>query len=67
MTYREILEACWDGYRRKPGTTEYSKGSCEKISEQDIEENLRNWFKEKWVVETNPKWSLGDSDTVTYE
>jgi hypothetical protein len=21
----------------------------------------------KWVVETNPKWSLGDSDTVTYE
>jgi hypothetical protein len=49
MTYREILEACWDGYRRTPGTTEYSKGSCEKISEQDIEENLRNWFKEKWV------------------
>jgi hypothetical protein len=21
----------------------------------------------KYVVETNPKWSLGDSDTVTYE
>jgi hypothetical protein len=21
----------------------------------------------KWVVETNPKWALGDSDTVTYE
>jgi hypothetical protein len=21
----------------------------------------------KWVVETNPKWRLGDSDTVTYE
>jgi len=38
MRYREILEACWTGYRRKPGTTEYSKGSCEKISEQDLEE-----------------------------
>ena len=23
---------CWKGYRRKPGTTEFSKGSCEKIS-----------------------------------
>jgi hypothetical protein len=21
----------------------------------------------KWVVETNPKWRLWDSDTVTYE
>jgi hypothetical protein len=21
----------------------------------------------KWVVETNPKWRLGDSDTVMYE
>jgi hypothetical protein len=49
MTYKEILEACWTGYRRKPGTTEYSKGSCEKISEREIEENLRDWFKEKWV------------------
>jgi hypothetical protein len=49
MRYREILEACWTGYRRKPGTTEYSKGSCEKISEQELEENLRDWFKEKWV------------------
>jgi hypothetical protein len=21
----------------------------------------------KWVVETNPKWRLGDSDTVMYD
>ena len=49
MRYREILEACWDGYRRKPGTAEYSPGSCEKISETDLEENLRDWFKQKWV------------------
>ena len=42
MRYREILEACWDGYRRKPGTTEFSKGSCEKISETDLEEEIKN-------------------------
>lgn len=23
---------CWSGYKRKPGTTEFSKGSCVKIS-----------------------------------
>jgi len=50
MKYREILEACWTGYRRKPGTAEFSSGSCVKVSEQAIEENLHDWFgKEKWV------------------
>jgi peptidoglycan hydrolase-like protein with peptidoglycan-binding domain len=42
MRYKEILEACWTGYRRKPGTTEYSKGSCEEISEQDLVEKISN-------------------------
>ena len=23
---------CWKGYKRKPGTTEFSKGSCVKAS-----------------------------------
>ena len=32
-----------------PGTAEYSPGSCEKISEADLEEDLRKWFKQKWV------------------
>lgn len=49
MRYREILESCWKGYRRVSGTTEYSPGSCEKISEADLEEDLRKWFKQKWV------------------
>jgi hypothetical protein len=31
------------------GTAEYSPGSCEKISEADLEEDLRKWFKQKWV------------------
>ena len=49
MKYRELLEACWKGYRRVPGTSEYSPGSCEKISEQELEEDLKKWFREKWV------------------
>jgi hypothetical protein len=49
MRYREILEACWDGYRRVPGTAKYSPGSCKKISETELEEDLKKWFKEKWV------------------
>jgi hypothetical protein len=32
-----------------PGTSEYSPGSCKKISEEDLEEDLRKWFKQKWV------------------
>ena len=49
MKYRQILEACWKGYRRKPGTKQGAPGSCEKISEEQLEEDLRKWFKEKWV------------------
>lgn len=49
MKYRQILEACWKGYRRVPGTKANTPGSCEKISEQELEEDLRKWFKEKWV------------------
>jgi hypothetical protein len=49
MRYRQILEACWSGYRRVPGTKANTPGSCEKMSEQELEENLRDWFKEKWV------------------
>lgn len=49
MRYRQILEACWKGYRRVPGTKTNTPGSCEKVSEQELEEDLRKWFKEKWV------------------
>ena len=49
MRYREILEACWTGYQRVPGTKANTPGSCRKISEQELEENLRDWFKDKWV------------------
>jgi len=51
MRYREILEACWTGYRRQGMK---KKGpqmvpNCVPVSETELEENLRDWFKEKWV------------------
>jgi peptidoglycan hydrolase-like protein with peptidoglycan-binding domain len=42
MRYREILEACWTGYRRVPGTAANTPGSCRKISEADLEEQNKN-------------------------
>lgn len=49
LGHQTTVEACWDGYRRKPGTKQYAKGSCEPITEQDLEENLKKWFQQKWV------------------
>lgn len=51
MTYLEILESCWQGYRQR-GTK--NKGgrqvpNCVPVSEQHMEEDLRKWFREKWV------------------
>lgn len=51
MRYRQILEACWKGYAQKGMK---SKGgrmvpNCVPVTEQELEENLRDWFKEKWV------------------
>lgn len=51
MRYREILEACWDGYRqagmKKKGNRQVP--NCVPVSEAELEENLRDWFREKWV------------------
>lgn len=42
-------ERCWPGFRSVPGKKPYSKGSCTKIKEESIDEDLRQWFKQKWV------------------
>ena len=36
---------------------------------ESVKSALPDYAKDtkKWVVETNHKWRLGDSDTVTYE
>ena len=51
MRYQEILEACWTGYRqagmKKKG--DRMVPNCVPVSEQEMEEDLKKWFKEKWV------------------
>ena len=51
MRYREILEACWTGYRqagmKKKGDRQVP--NCVPVSEEHMEEDLKKWFKEKWV------------------
>jgi hypothetical protein len=51
LRYTEILEACWKGYRqagmKKKGDRQVP--NCVPVSEQAMEEDLKKWFKEKWV------------------
>jgi len=51
MRRREILEACWSGYQqrgmKKKGDRQVP--NCVRMSEQELEEDLKKWFKEKWV------------------
>lgn len=51
MRYREILESCWQGYRQQGMKKKGDRmvPNCVAMTEADIEENLRDWFKEKWV------------------
>jgi hypothetical protein len=51
LRYTEILEACWTGYRqagmKKKGNRQVP--NCVPVSEQTMEEDLKKWFREKWV------------------
>jgi hypothetical protein len=51
MRYREILESCWKGYRqagvKKKG--DRMVPNCVPVSEAELEEDLRKWFRQKWV------------------
>jgi len=51
MKYREILEACWKGYQKKGMKTMFGKRypNCVKKTNEELEEDLKKWFKEKWV------------------
>lgn len=42
---------CWPGYHRVKGTPAGFPGSCakNKTNEEQVDENLHKWFKEKWV------------------
>jgi len=48
-TFKQYLDEkgrCWPGHRPVPGKKPYSPGSCTK---EDVNEDLRQWFKQKWV------------------
>jgi hypothetical protein len=51
MRYREILESCWKGYRqagmKKKG--DRMVPNCVPVSEAELGEDLRKWFRQKWV------------------
>jgi len=47
MRYQEILEACWSGYQQQGMKKKGDR--MVPVSEQELEEDLRKWFKEKWV------------------
>ena len=51
MRYKEILEACWKGYQQKgmKKKGDHMVPNCVPVSEEHMEEDLRKWFKEKWV------------------
>jgi hypothetical protein len=51
-SFKQLREKgkCWAGYRPVPGKEPYSPGSCKKEDiENEIKEDLRQWFKQKWV------------------
>jgi hypothetical protein len=47
MRYQEILEACWTGYQQQGMKKKGDR--MVPVSEQELEEDLRKWFREKWV------------------
>jgi hypothetical protein len=51
MRFREILESCWQGYRRQGMKKKGNRmvPNCVPVSEEAMEEDLKKWFKQKWV------------------
>lgn len=51
MRRREILEACWKGYQQQGMKKKGNRmvPNCVQMSEQELEEDLKKWFREKWV------------------
>ena len=51
MRYKEILEACWTGYQQQGMKKKGDRmvPNCVPVSKAELEEDLRKWFKQKWV------------------
>jgi hypothetical protein len=63
MRYRQILEACWKGYRRVPGTKANTPGSCKKVSEDQISDEkvrrIQNFLNDKFDANLDVDGVLG--------
>lgn len=51
-TFKQFMEEakkgrCWPNHKPVPGKIPYSPGSC--VKEEPVKEDLRTWFKQKWV------------------
>jgi hypothetical protein len=49
MRYREILESCWKGYRQQGMKPKGDRMVPNCVPVKELEEDLRKWFKQKWV------------------
>jgi len=48
---QQLDEKCWDGYSQQGMKKKGNRmvPNCVSMSEQELEEDLRKWFKQKWV------------------
>ena len=49
MRYREIVEACWKGYVQRGMKPKGDRMVPNCVPVRELEEDLRKWFKQKWV------------------
>ena len=51
MRFREILESCWKGYQQQGMKKKGDRmvPNCVPVSETELEEDLKKWFKQDWV------------------
>ena len=49
MKYREILEKCWQGYEQRGMKPKGDRMVPNCVPEKEMEEDLKKWFRQKWV------------------
>lgn len=49
MRYREIIEACWQGYRQQGMKKKGNRMVPNCVPVKEMEEDLKKWFRQKWV------------------
>lgn len=49
MRYREIVEKCWQGYVQRGMKPKGSRMVPNCVPVKEMEEDLKKWFRQKWV------------------